>query len=174
MIAACIAYIISLAGVYLCSMVSHAVAEPKLKLAWERWDQAMIYLLIAGAYTPYAAAYLRTGFLADAHLGDVDSGDDRIPDEDPLLPPDAESDHLDVRGARLAADDFRCPVMLPQMTTDCIVWTFAGGACFMMGTLFFDLRPSRAVSSCAVGHLAVLAGTGFHSQRFMCLWSKRP
>jgi len=61
MIAACIAYIISLAGVYLCSMVSHAVAEPKLKLAWERWDQAMIYLLIAGAYTPYAAAYLRTG-----------------------------------------------------------------------------------------------------------------
>src|SRR6478752_3169033 len=59
MIAACVAYIISLAGVYLCSMVSHAVAEPKLKLAWERWDQAMIYLLIAGAYTPYAVAYLR-------------------------------------------------------------------------------------------------------------------
>jgi len=62
--------------------------------------------------------------------------------------------------------------MLPQMTTDCIVWTFAGGACFMMGTLF--LTYDRAAPFLHVlWHLAVLAGTDFTSQRFMCLWSKR-
>jgi hemolysin III len=160
MIAACIAYIVTLASVYLCSMVSHAVAEPKLKLAWERWDQATIYLLIAGAYTPYAAAYLRNGswpmltwamwiLAATGFMTKI------------LFYHRMRKAIIWMYIALGWLPMISLSVMVPQMTTDCIVWTFAGGACFMIGTLF--LTYDRAAPFLHVlWHLAVLAGTGLH------------
>jgi hemolysin III len=165
MIAACIAYVIPLAGVYLCSMVSHAVAEPKRKLAWERWDQAMIYLLITGAYSPYAAAYLRSdswplltlamwilgsaGFLTKIFF------------------------HHRMRKAIIWMymaigwlPTISLHVMLPQMQPECIWWTVGGGLCFTFGALF--LTYDRAAPFLHVlWHLAVLAGTGLH---FAAIW----
>jgi hemolysin III len=160
MVAACIAYVVPLVAVYLCSTVSHALAEPKLKLAWERWDQATIYLLITGAYTPYAAAYLRNdpwpwltalmwalaaiGFFSKIFF------------------------HHRLRKAIVWMyvllgwlPTISLPWLLPQMDPVCFQWTLAGGLCFTFGTLF--LMYDRAAPFLHVlWHVAVLAGTILH------------
>jgi hemolysin III len=57
-IASCIAYGGSLVGVYSASTLSHWVRSPDWKHWFRSWDQGLIYLLIAGTYTPIAVAYL--------------------------------------------------------------------------------------------------------------------
>lgn len=48
--------------VYLFSTLSHAVRDLVAKYHFRVLDQAFIYLLIAGTYTPFALVYLRTGY----------------------------------------------------------------------------------------------------------------
>jgi hemolysin III len=160
MVAACVSYVIPLIAVYLCSTVSHAIAEAKLKLKWESWDQAVIYLLITGTYTPYAAAYLRNdpwpmltfvmwslaalGFLSKILF------------------------HHRMRKAAVWIyvligwlPVVSTPTMCLQMPWLCFEWTLAGGLCYTFGTLF--LMYDRAAPFLHVlWHLAVLAGTAFH------------
>ena len=160
MIASCVAYVVALGAVYLCSTVSHALAEARLKLTWECWDQAVIYLLITGTYAPYAAAYLRSdpwpwltglmwmlaaaGFLTKIIF------------------------HHRLRKAAVWIyvllgwlPVISAPTMLPQMTGVCFEWTVAGGLCYTFGTLF--LMYDRAAPFLHVlWHLAVLAGSAFH------------
>lgn len=57
----CALYAFTLVAVYLFSTLSHAVSHPILKLRFRILDQAFIYLLIAGTYTPLSLAYLRSG-----------------------------------------------------------------------------------------------------------------
>jgi hemolysin III len=160
MVAACVAYVIPLAAVYLCSTVSHALAEAKLKMRWELWDQATIYLLITGSYTPYAAAYLRGGWW-------------------PLLTVVMWTLALTGFFSKvLFQQRFRravvplylllgwlptisLPVMLPQMDPTCVAWTVGSGLCYTFGTIF--LTYDRAAPFLHVlWHVAVLAGTSFH------------
>jgi len=51
-------YSASLLGVYGLSTLSHAVQRPQLKYLLGVWDQAAIYLLIAGTYTPVMWAFM--------------------------------------------------------------------------------------------------------------------
>jgi hemolysin III len=60
--AGCAAYLFSLVAVYAMSTISHTVTAPKWRMLFRQLDQAFIYLLIAGTYTPYSLAYLRGGF----------------------------------------------------------------------------------------------------------------
>ena len=166
MVAACIAYVIPLAAVFLCSTVSHAIAETKLKLTWECWDQAVIYLLITGTYTPYAAAYLRSdpwpmltaamwllaaiGFLAKVVF------------------------HHRFRKTIIWMyvllgwlPVISAPAMLPQMSGICFEWTLAGGLCFTFGTLFL-MYDRVAPFLHVLWHLAVLAGAVFHFAAIYC------
>ena len=55
-------YLATLTGMYLISALSHAVDEPRAKHALRVLDQAEIYLLIAGTYTPFMAAFVPTTF----------------------------------------------------------------------------------------------------------------
>jgi len=160
MVAACAAYVIPLIAVYLCSTVSHAVAEAKLKLTWECWDQAMIYLLITGSFTPYAAAYLRS-------------------DPWPLLTwamwilaaigfTTKVLFHHRLRKAIIWMYVFlgwlptiALPIMLSQMDPTCLQWTLASGLCYTFGTLFL-LYDRAAPFLHVLWHLAVLAGSAFH------------
>jgi hemolysin III len=61
-IAACGSYSLSLIALYAASTLSHTFHD----LAWRRFfrtlDQACIYLLIAGSFTPFAAVFLRHGW----------------------------------------------------------------------------------------------------------------
>jgi len=157
---ACITYAIPLAAVYFCSTVSHALADAELKPRWERWDQATIYLLITGSYTPYAVAYLREGFwplltwamwiLAVAGFTSKFLFQNRF--RRAVVPIYILLGWLPV---------VSLPHMLPQMQPTCIAWTLAAGLCYTFGTLF--LMYDRAAPFLHVGwHLAVLAGTAFH------------
>lgn len=57
-IASCLVYCVSLMGVYAASTLSHWVRSPQWRHWFRSWDQGLIYLLIAGTYTPIAVAYL--------------------------------------------------------------------------------------------------------------------
>jgi hemolysin III len=58
----CAAYLFSLLAVYAMSTLSHGTTSLRWKLLFRKLDQAFIYLLIVGSYTPYAVAYLHGGF----------------------------------------------------------------------------------------------------------------
>jgi hemolysin III len=58
----CAAYLFTLVAVYAMSTISHAVTAPRWRMLFRQLDQAFIYLLIVGSYTPYSLAYLRGGF----------------------------------------------------------------------------------------------------------------
>ena len=58
----CLIFSASLVCVYAASTISHAVAEPKRRHFFRTLDQAAIYLLIVGTFTPFSLAYLQTGW----------------------------------------------------------------------------------------------------------------
>ena len=49
---ACAAYIASVFSTFLCSTLSHAILRQPLLNTLRSWDQAMIYSMISGTYTP--------------------------------------------------------------------------------------------------------------------------
>jgi len=61
-VAGCSVYATTLVAVYASSTLSHIALKPKLKRLFRTLDQGFIYLLIAGSFTPFALAYLRTGW----------------------------------------------------------------------------------------------------------------
>ena len=160
MVAACIAYVIPLTAVYLCSTVSHALAEARRKLVWERWDQATIYLLITGNYTPYAAAYLREGawpvltwlmwILAAAGFFSKVLFEKRF--SKAVVPIYLLLGWLPT---------IALPFIIPQMDATCLAWTIMGGLCYTFGTIF--LTCDRAFPFLHVlWHLSVIAGSALH------------
>ena len=54
---ACTAYMASVFGTFLCSCLSHTIRRQPLLNQLRAWDQAMIYTMISGTYTPIAYAY---------------------------------------------------------------------------------------------------------------------
>lgn len=65
---ACAAYVASVVGTFLCSTLSHVFLKQPWLDRFRSWDQAMIYLMIVGTYTPITYAFappaLRDGLLA--------------------------------------------------------------------------------------------------------------
>src|SRR3990172_1805946 len=55
---ATLVYGASLTAVYAASTFSHAIQEPRRKQFFRILDQAVIYCLIAGTYTPFILTYL--------------------------------------------------------------------------------------------------------------------
>ena len=54
---ACAAYMAAVFGTFFCSSLSHLVRRQPLLNQLRAWDQAMIYTMISGTYTPIAYAY---------------------------------------------------------------------------------------------------------------------
>lgn len=54
----CGVYCLSLIGVYAMSTMSHAIQQPERKRLYRMLDQGVIYLLIAGTYTPIVVSYM--------------------------------------------------------------------------------------------------------------------
>ncbi|MBI2824306.1 MAG: hemolysin III family protein [Planctomycetia bacterium] len=61
-IAGCSIFAASLVAVYAASTLSHVFQTPRLRRMFRTLDQACIYLLIAGTFTPFALQYLRGGW----------------------------------------------------------------------------------------------------------------
>jgi hemolysin III len=64
LVIACMAYAWSAFGTFLFSSLSHAIHRQPMLNTLRAWDQAMIYTMIAGTYTPivvvYAPEWIRT------------------------------------------------------------------------------------------------------------------
>ena len=58
----CMAYLFTLVSVYAMSTLSHTATGPKWRTLFRQLDQAFIYLLIVGTYTPFSVAYLHGVF----------------------------------------------------------------------------------------------------------------
>jgi hemolysin III len=57
-VATSLVFVLSLCGVYLASTLSHWVRSTGWRDRFRIWDQGLIYLLIAGSYTPFATRYV--------------------------------------------------------------------------------------------------------------------
>ena len=55
---ACVVYCVSLIAVYAASTLSHWARSPAWRRRFRMWDQGLIYLLIAGTYTPIGVSCL--------------------------------------------------------------------------------------------------------------------
>jgi len=62
-LAGCGIYAATMVAVYAASTLSHVFREPAPRRFFRILDQAFIYLLIAGTYTPFGLTYLRGGWM---------------------------------------------------------------------------------------------------------------
>ncbi len=60
---ACVAYVGSVTGTFASSTLSHTIRRQPWLNTFRAWDQAMIYLMIAGTYTPIVVCFAPIGVL---------------------------------------------------------------------------------------------------------------
>jgi hemolysin III len=154
---ACSTYSASLIAVYAASTLSHAIRQ----LPWKRhlriWDQGLIYLMIAGTYTPFLAIYaehehcqhLLYAVWAIAFVGFFSK----------IL--------LNHRIDAVATANYILLGWIPAMGTlslvprTCLIWLVVGGLCYTVGTIFLK-NDQRVRYFHATWHLLVIAGTASH------------
>jgi len=145
---------------YLVSSVYHALPAGRWKAAFARLDHAVIYLFIAGSYTPFALGALRDGpgwtllgvVWALAAIGVVAKLLDRLRH---LL----WSTAFYVGMGWLAV--FAAGSLLHSIAPAGIALLVAGGACYTLGALVF-LLDSRVRYAHFAWHLLVIGGSTCH------------
>jgi hemolysin III len=156
----CGVYAATLVGLYASSTLSHSASHPDHKRRFRMLDQAFIYLLIVGTFTPFALVYLRTGwwlafltlywaiglfgFFSKLILGHrVDCVAVWI--------------YLFLGWMPIVA---AVPLigMVPAVP---LWWMLFGGICYSAGTLFL-MNDHRMKHFHAVWHVFVIAGSAFH------------
>jgi len=159
----CGIYVVTLIAAYAASTFSHVFESPKLRHAFRAADQAIIFLFIAGSWTPMALAWMRGGpwwwtlhgamwavglggFISKAffthrvHLGAVSLGLYVFQGALPLV---------------------ATWPMLSVVPHGLLFWFFASGISYLAGTIFF-IYDHRVRYFHTGWHIAVLAGTAFH------------
>jgi hemolysin III len=156
----CAAYLFTLVAVYAMSTISHTVTIPKWRMFFRQLDQAFIFLLIVGTYTPYSMAYLNgpfwnvllafmwcyalAGFASKAVFAHrIDTGS--------ILP------YLFLGWMMVIALPQIWQVAPPQV----FALILAGGMCYTIGT-FFLLNDTKVRHFHAAWHLWVIAGSTCH------------
>jgi len=159
----CSIYAVTLVAAFAASALSHLFSSPRLRLAFRAADQAVIFLFIAASYTPIALTWMRGGpwwwvlhalvwavalggFISKA----VFSHNVQLGTVSPFLY--LLLGWMPIPVAWLLLRDF--PVGL-------VVWLFAGGLCYTLGTVFFRL-DHRVRYFHAAWHVMVLAGSASH------------
>jgi len=161
----CGIYAASLVGVYAASMFSHLFRHARTRRLFRILDQAFIYLLIAGSYTPLAMTYLHGGWLTvliAAMWGIALLGffskillQHRI--EGVGMVAYVVLGWMPILGIKSAWE------LLP---TSACIWFLIGGLCYTAG-LPFLIYDSRRPFNHAVWHLMVIAGSSFH---YLAIW----
>lgn len=158
---ACAIYGASLLAVYAASTLSHVFSQhPRLRRFFRTLDQAFIFMLIAGTFTPFAVTYLRAGwwlsllaamwvlawagFFSKMVLGHQ------------------------VEGATSIAQVclgwmpvFAVRPMIELGPRGLLLWVLAGGLCYTAGTFFLH-RDARFARFHAIWHVFVIAGSACH------------
>jgi hemolysin III len=156
----CAAYLFTLVAVYAMSTVSHTVSTPKWRMFFRQLDQAFIFLLIVGTYTPYSLAYLNGPFwnvllafmwsyaLAGFALKAVFAH--RI-DTGSVMP------YLFLGWMSIIA----LPAIWQLAPHAEFALIIGGGVCYMIGTIFL-LNDEKVRHFHAAWHLWVIAGSTCH------------
>ncbi len=156
----CGIFSLALSAVYGASTLSHSFSRPKWRHFFRTLDQAFIYLLIVGTYTPFSLAYLRTtGWLlflglmwSIALVG--------------FLSKILFSHRVDAVAVWIYLLLGWMPA-IPALTTIGMVpagalgWILAGGLCYTAGTVFL-VYDKKWFHFHAVWHLFVIAGSTCH------------
>jgi hemolysin III len=160
LLVACAAYCGSLLAVMTASAGSHWIADPRRKRRWEVWDQATIFLLIAGTYSPYASMYLRDGwwpaFTLAMWLGALLGFWSKI-----RRRPHAQGIGLSLYLALGWLPVVCLPTVFARMDAAAATMTVVGGLCYTLGAAFlaFD-HWAKYLHLC--WHLLVLCGCTLH------------
>lgn len=162
--ASCLVYTATLMAVYAISTISHAVQRPHAKFLLRAWDQGVIYLLIAGTYTPFVWSGLEgtlrlvvmvllwtaalTGFFSKV-----------------------------VRHHRVNDFSARGYIMLgwipavflvSSVSSECLVWMVLGGVSYTVGVLFLTF-DHRVRFFHAIWHLFVIVASACHYYAIVAL-----
>lgn len=154
----CAIYGVSLLAVYLASTLSHAFHHTRLRRLFRILDQAFIFLLIAGTFTPPALTYLRDGYwwvLHSAVWAIAVAG---------FASKAFFAHQIEAVSTTLHVALGWIPVVAikPLLTIapfGLFMWLLAGGICYTLGTVF--LNRDRAYFH-VVWHLLVIAGSACH------------
>ena len=156
----CGIYLASLVGLYACSTLSHSASQPGQKRKFRMLDQAFIYLLIVGTYTPFALAYLRSGwwlaFLAVYWAIGLFGFFSKM-----LIAHRVESVAIWIYlllGWMPVIAAFPLVGLVPAIP---LWWMLFGGICYSVGT-FFLMNDHRTPHFHAIWHIFVIAGSAFH------------
>jgi hemolysin III len=159
-LAGCGVFSLALVAVYAASTLSHAVARPDWRRTFRILDQACIYLLIVGTYTPFALEYLRFGwwwsFLCLMWIAALAGFVSKLLF---LHRIDAVTIWSYVLLGWLPI--IPAGIYVNIVPWGALTWIFVGGLCYTAGTVFLvsDHRPFHFH---AIWHLFVLAGSLCH------------
>ncbi|SFI01030.1 PAQR family membrane homeostasis protein TrhA [Planctomicrobium piriforme] len=157
--AACIVYCVSLVGLYGASMLSHAFYDYRRRRYYRMVDQACIFMLIAGTFTPFAAAYLTEGLwplLTILVWGFSFLGVYQVLRWG-YLSAAAQKLYLALGWLTAAA----MPPIVANASPETVNWAVAGGLLYTVGTMF--LWYDRSVRYFhATWHTFVIAGSTSH------------
>lgn len=156
MFLACAAYAISLTAVFSMSALSHLIETPRLRLLFRALDQASIFLLTAGSFTPLFVRFL----IADGTVWLL-----------PVLWGTALLCAWDkLRGNRVNTVSivpyvalgwlpiFAAKPLLTAMPSGCLLLAAVAAACYMVGILFL-IGDRRYRYFHAVWHVLVMAAS---------------
>jgi hemolysin III len=149
---------------YLTSTLYHALPRGRAKHVLRRVEHGIIYLLIAGTYTPFTLGVLRGAWgwtlfgliwaLAAVGITLKSIGGTRFPRASMML-------YLSMGWVVVIA----IRPLWVRMPHEGLLWILLGGLAYTFGTVFY---AARRPFSHLIWHLFVMAGTAFH---FYAVWA---
>lgn len=156
----CAIYAASMMAVYAASTMSHLVETLHVRRFFRILDQAFIYCLIAGTYTPFGMTYLRGGWwpLLMAAMWAVALGG--------FISKTWFTHHVDSAKTWSYVLLGWMPMtavkpLIEIVPAGALWWMLAGGLCYTIGTVFL-INDRRASYLHAVWHVLVIAGSACH------------
>jgi hemolysin III len=161
-IAGCAVYVATLVAAYAASTLSHLFTDLALRRAFRIADQAVIFLFIAGTYTPVSFSWLRTPgwwgiFATEWAIALIGFGSKAL---------FAHRVHVGAVSVALyvllgCLPMFAFGPMYRAIPHPLMGWLWAGGACYLAGIVFFTY-DYRVRYFHAAWHVLVLAGSACH------------
>lgn len=156
----CLAFLLTMVAVYATSTCSHGVTHSRLRNWFRKLDQGLIYLFIAGSYTPWLLCHFRFtwgifqlsaiwtaalfGFFSKVWLAH------RVTHVNLMLY---------VLLSWLPILQYKLIIQLVPVFG--FVWLFIGGVFYMIGTIFWKLDKTRYHFH-AIWHVCVMLGSACH------------
>jgi hemolysin III len=163
--AGCVVFALTLTAVYAASTLSHLAQRRPWRQLFRTWDQALIYLLITGTYTPFAFAYLREGawWLLTAAMWAVALFG--------FITKVAFKHRIEEISVWLYLALGWLPVIgvteyFDVMPTACMLWVLAGGVFYTFGAAFLIFDHVCSYFH-AIWHVMVIAGSACH---YLGIW----